>query len=851
MNTPPTPIEAAIELHDQGIRVIPVRADGTKAPALRAWQNHETTTDDLITWFDDQHGAPRHTALGVATGAASGNLEMVEIEGEFSDLAAQVSELATGAGEDTAALLRRVTQGWFELSPSGGYHYFYRVDGDPVPGNTKLAQDTPRDVDGRRLIPTIAETRGEGGQVVVAPTDGTAHQSGKPWIRVAGGPGTVATITDDEREALLGLFRLLNRRDHPSHTGDLSAGPMAQADATARASFNDNGGKTPPDDFESKNEWSGILVPHGWVHVFNRGNTAYWRRPGKSIGFSATTGHAEDRDRLYVFTTSTEFPAEEPVTKFGAYALLNHGGDHAAAARALRKDGYGEPARPHLHSTDPGPAQPKATGTDGTVVALADHQPRTDKKPNLQPVAGYGLELTDDSNASALINTYGNSIRYHAEKSVWLAWESHYWKVQPKTGGLARELAKETARRLPENGVDGADKNLKHKRYSLSDRGMNAMLNTARTSPEITVVGEDLDAHPWELNTPAGIVDLRTGEIAPPDPTKLHTRTTPIAPSRDADRSLWDQFLTQTFPEQEVRDYIQRLAGYSAVGEVREHILPFAHGDGGNGKGVFLESLHAVLGTYAGKAPANFLMSSQNVEHTTSIADLAGKRFVLTSEVNQKDRFDEQKVKELTGGDTITARHMYQDFFEFTPTHQLWIMGNDTPAVESGGKAFWRRLRLIPFTHSVPEDERIEGLQTILARDYGPAILQWIIDGAVLYGRHGLGEEPASVRAATEDYASEVDTVGRFLAEECYTGDAYADQSTRVSDFRAAYERWCESNGVSALGGRRLPTHLARHGVRVGRNAPKSSDGTRLYGGVLLRGTATGHDHTAQLFKDD
>lgn len=274
---------------------------------------------------------------------------------------------------------------------------------------------------------------------------------------------------------------------------------------------------------------------------------------------------------------------------------------------------------------------------------------------------------------------------------------------------------------------------LRHKRYSLSDRGLTAMLNTARTDPTISVETDDLDQHPWELNTPNGIVNLRTGDTTPNDPERLHTRAAAIAADPDADQQPWTDFLAQTFPDPELRDYIQRLAGYSAVGEVREHILPFAHGAGGNGKGVFLETIKHALGSYAGKAPANFLMSTPHEDHPTSIADLAGRRLVITSEVNQRDRFDEQKVKELTGGDTVTARHMRQDFFEFTPTHHLWLMGNDKPAVESGGEAFWRRLRLLPFTNKIPEEDQDEELPIRLRTEHAPAILQWIIDGAVRY----------------------------------------------------------------------------------------------------------------------
>ena len=840
------PYITAVEAHRAGIRVIPIRSDGTKAPALRAWQDHQTTDDDLDNWFlhRGEHGR-RYTAIGVVTGPASGNLEMIEIEGPHAHRAEEVAELARDSGLEELWL--RVSNGWLEQSPSGGWHWFYQVEGDPIPGNTKIARTADRKA--------IAETRGTGGQVVIAPTPGTAHETGQPWQRILGGPATVPTITGDEREAIHALFATLDKRGTPetNTAGRELTGTLAAAEANTPDS-NPGDGSTPGDHYEKKTTWAQILEPAGWTHVFTRGRTHYWRRPDKNIGFSATTGHAEDRDRLWVFTTSTEFPTEEPITKFGAYAILHHNGDHTTAARALRKDGYGEPARPaHTPPAAPAGSAPAATGTDNKLVHLADHQrdqqTDTESKPALEPI-GYGLELTDDSNATALLATHGQEIRYDTDRNKWLAWNGHHWQVQPKHGGKARELSKDTARRLPET-VKGEEpsKVLRHKRYSLSDRGLNAMLNTARTDPTISVATDDLDQHPWELNTPAGIIDLSTGNLNPSDPAKLHTRTTICAPDPDADQEPWQAFLAQTFPDPEVRDYIHRLAGYSAIGEVREHLLPFAHGGGGNGKGVFLETIKHALGSYAGKAPANFLMSTPHTDHPTSVADLAGRRLVITSEVNQRDRFDEQKVKELTGGDTVTARHMHQDFFEFHPTHHIWIMGNDKPAVESGGEAFWRRLRLIPFTHKIPEEDQDEDLPIRLRNDHAPAILQWIIDGAVRYATEGLHNEPEAVRQETEQYAASADTVGQFLAEECYTGPSYADQATRVTDLRAAYERWCTDNGEHALGGRRLSTHLARHGIKTGRDAPKGTGGVRLYGGVLLR-QADGHQETLDRFKD-
>lgn len=861
---------AATALHASGVNVIPVRANGTKAPAFQGWQNHTTTERDLHEWFGGDQ--PAFIAMGAVTGPASGNLELIEIEGPYAHRVAELRDLAHNSG--LGGLWDTIHHGWAEVSPSGGIHWFYRVAGDAIPGNKKIAQGARTMVDGVNVVPTIAETRGTGGQVVLAPTPGIAHTKPdcgcvgpcEPWRLAAGGPATVPTITADQRRDLHTIFATLDERPTAPEPARRPGGIVGQADSQ-RAMLD---GTSPGDDYENKTTWPSILEPAGWRILFTHGRTTYWVRPGKDHGISATTGHAEDRDRLWVFSSSTEFPTEESITKFSAYAILNHGGDHAKAASKLRSDGHGTERHiqhpsvamaagaapfPEAPALVPEPFQFDMTSgsimeAPATVADPVEHPPIgsvVEAGSNLAylpaPAADLGeglhvvtlsLPLTDDANAMELIRLYGSRLRYNSDQGRWLAWAGHRWEVQPANGGYARELAKSTARQLPEDGPEGSVKTVKHKRYSLSERGISSLLNQARTDPMITVTTDDLDSHPWELNTPGGIVDLRTGELSPPDPAKLHTRSTTCTPDATADPNVFNAFLAQTFPDPLIKAYVQRLAGYSSIGEVLAHILPFAHGSGGNGKGVLLETLRGVLGSYAGSAPSGFLMATTYQQHATELADLSGRRFVICSEVNEADKFDEAKMKALTGGDTVKARFMRQDFFEFRPTHHLWLMGNHQPAVESGGDGFWRRLRLIPFTHSVPDDAKVEDLQGILIREHGPAVLNWIIAGAVEYGKHGLMEPPA-VRAATQQYSADIDTVGRFLEDECLTSPAVASHASKVSDIREAYERWCHEAGERPLAGRSFTSQLARHGIATGRNAPKGTGGSRMYGGIVLK----------------
>jgi putative DNA primase/helicase len=289
----------------------------------------------------------------------------------------------------------------------------------------------------------------------------------------------------------------------------------------------------------------------------------------------------------------------------------------------------------------------------------------------------------------------------------------------------------------------------------------------------------------------------------------------------------WLAFLADTFGgDQDLVGFMQRLAGYSASADTGTHVFPFLHGPGGNGKSVLMDVLRKLLGDYAAPAPAGFLMVGRQ-EHSEELARLQGLRLVVASEINPDARFDEAKLKELTGGDTLTARFMHQSFFEFEPTHHLWLMGNHQPRVKSGGDSFWRRLRLLPFQYKVPEHKKIEGLADILVAEEGPGILAWIVQGAVDHFARGL-REPESVKAATAAYAAEEDHIGRFL-EDCCTQGPGAHMRTETGRVRAAYEAWCHREGDQPMDARTFGRELKARGI-----VRKPSSGRYFYAGLGL-----------------
>lgn len=431
-------------------------------------------------------------------------------------------------------------------------------------------------------------------------------------------------------------------------------------------------------------------------------------------------------------------------------------------------------------------------------------------------------EMTDTANADRLIDHAAGKLLYCADMGRWLAWDGTRWQISGDDGP-AYEAATETIHAITPGDSEAL---AKWKLRSLSRNRLDAMVALARRRPALRVNVDQLDAHPHQLNTPSGIVDLETGRITPCSPELFHTKVTGCGIQRNGHSAMWKVFLDTTFGgDQQLIDYMQRLAGLAAIGQVREHVLPFCFGTGANGKGVFLDVLLGVLGDYAITTAHDFLLAGRGSKHETEIARLRGARLVICSEVNEGSKFDEAKVKLLTGGDKLSGRFMRCDLFDFAPSHTLFLRANYLPAVEAGGPSFWRRLRQIPFTYTVPEGERIPDMAAMLVRDEGPSILAWIVEGAQQVLAAGLEPTPAAVKAATEDYAEDSLTgVARFVDECCIVGTR--DNIVDVSTLHACYKQWAFFNDEPPVSQKAFGRRLTSCGVP---KAPRSAAGRRYY----------------------
>ncbi len=315
---------------------------------------------------------------------------------------------------------------------------------------------------------------------------------------------------------------------------------------------------------------------------------------------------------------------------------------------------------------------------------------------------------------------HADDLRYCRAWRRWLVWDQSRWRPDGtvRVFGLARETCARAAALCNEPSKKIA-----------SAATIAAVERLAQSDLRHATTPEDWDADPFLLNTPGGVVDLRSGQARPNLPADLMTKSTAAAP--DGDCPLWRNFLDRiTSGDGELEAFLKRMAGYSLTGSVREHCLFFAYGKGANGKSVFLNTLANIADDYHVAAPVETFMASRNDRHPTELAGLRGARLVTAVETEGNRRWAESRIKALTGGDPIAARFMRGDFFTFTPCFKLLIAGNHKPRLQAVDEAIRRRLHLIPFNVTIPKDERDPDLPEKLQAEW-PGILAWAIDGAV------------------------------------------------------------------------------------------------------------------------
>ena len=397
-----------------------------------------------------------------------------------------------------------------------------------------------------------------------------------------------------------------------------------------------------------------------------------------------------------------------------------------------------------------------------------------------------GHRPTDVGNAHRLLQHAGGRIRYVHAWGKWIVYQHGRWIIDEKDA-LVTEAAKQVARGLYALAAKTAAENPNEAKpiwawalKSDTSGAIAAMIRLARGAPGILVDHEQLDADPWLLNASNGTIDLRTGQLQDHNPADLCTLQTPVAYNPDATAPLWESCIERWQPDDTVRDYVQVRAGAGATG-IPTETVDVDYGRGGNGKSKFHGAIQHVLGPYATVPHKSLIVAGRFEQHATVVADLFRKRLAVASETKQAEDLDDESVKNLTGGDRLKGRRMREDPWEFWPTHTLIMFSNHKPTVQGRDEGIWRRLRLVPWQVTIPENKRDEHLAAKLQAE-APGILKWIVDGAVSYHRDGLNP-PAAIRTATAAYRAEEDIVGRFV-------DEVLEIDTTETDLRI---NWCYS----------------------------------------------------------
>ncbi|WP_211849178.1 phage/plasmid primase, P4 family [Neoroseomonas eburnea] len=414
------------------------------------------------------------------------------------------------------------------------------------------------------------------------------------------------------------------------------------------------------------------------------------------------------------------------------------------------------------------------------------------------------IGFTEDALAAEFSEQHGEDWRHVSVWGAWLTWTGSRWEREGtlRAFDLARLVCRAAANRANSNKV----------RTKLSQAStVAAVERLARADRRHATTAEVWDRDPWLLNTPAGVVDLRTGALAPHDRALCMTKITSAAPQGEC--AAWVAFLAQvTGGDVELQAYLRRVVGYALTGVTTEHALFFLYGTGANGKSVFANTLTALLGDYATVAPMDMFMATTGDRHPTDMAGLRGARIVTSIETEQGSRWAESKLKALTGGDRITARFMRQDFFEFTPQFKLLVAGNHKPSIRNVDEAMRRRLHMVPFTVTIPPAQRDKRLpERLLAERDG--ILAWALQGCLEWQRVGL-RPPATVLAATEEYFEAEDALGRWLAECCERGVNHVEATAVLF---ASWKAWAEAGGEYVGSVRRFSDNLLNRGFELHR----------------------------------
>jgi putative DNA primase/helicase len=569
-------------------------------------------------------------------------------------------------------------------------------------------------------------------------------------------------------------------------------------------------------DAADRPRWLTMALPGVWNF---RGKTG--RTEGPHGGWSDIKGTISDFN-------SIEWQGRQATILFDSNVNTNE--DVGRARNALAKELRNRGA--HVFFVDI-PPDAEVNGVDDLIgawgsdrvldlITTATYDPQDRKGP---------LVLTEIGNAERFVETYRGDAHFHQQANEWLVWDGT--RFAPDETKKVERYAKATIRQLQSDALAIEDKEtreaaLKFALRSESDHGVHALLSRAAAEEGITIGANDLDTDPWLLNVLNGTIDLRTGELRPHSRDDLLSKVAPVRFDPDALCARWTGFLGEVFqPHPDAIPFVQRAIGYSLTGDIREECLLLLHGTGRNGKGTFLKTVQTMLGgDYVSTADfSTFIAARDDRGPRDDVANMRGRRLVVSQEVREGAPLAEATVKWLTGGDRVRARNLYERSSEWLPEFKLWLAVNRRPVIKGTDPGIWSRIRLLPFDVSF-EGREDRGLKAALL-DELPGILTWAVLGCLEWQRHGLGT-CESVQSATAEYRTESDQLARFIEDCCIV---LPTAQARARKLYECYRSWADRGGEEAVTEKTFGLNLIER--NFGKEHTKNGN---LYVGIGLRG---------------
>ncbi|MEX3481296.1 phage/plasmid primase, P4 family [Staphylococcus hominis] len=436
---------------------------------------------------------------------------------------------------------------------------------------------------------------------------------------------------------------------------------------------------------------------------------------------------------------------------------------------------------------------PKQEREENPLRYALSHIFDAEKKDKEYPIRSYD----DTGNADRFIDRYGHLYKHSYITNKFYIYDGQKWKVDDR--GAIRKLIDEMIESIKNEKVlhseDVTEEEAREafQKYYKKTRGTQSKKNIMNElMHRKTVTPDEFDKDDMLLNVANGYIDLTSRELYKHDINRMFSQIANTDYSEKMQPAVWLDFLNDIFAgDKAVIRYIQKALGYSLTGSTREQVMFILFGKGRNGKSIFVETIAEILGDYSNNMQAKSLMVKKNDNVNTDIARLSKARFVTSSEPNEGFRFDEGLIKQITGGDKVTARFLYAEEFEYTPKFKIWVSTNHKPIIRGTDDGIWRRLVLIPFDVQIPEEKVDKDLKYKLLRE-APAILNWMAEGAYMWMREGL-ELPEKLKASSKAYRTEMDVIEQFIEDECKRVD---DGRVKANELYSVYKNWANENNA-------------------------------------------------------